>query len=137
MDSEPCIDLTSQASCMLLLAPCSTSLSLYLRQRSMQEDDAEQASDWETASDDSEKEMDSVDLASHDPWDVRRSFFDSKVSSSMEANLQHMWENFGFYLPDSEYLEDPEGLLQYLVNDSFPVHPLRANPRLQAIHTVY
>ena len=33
----------------------------------------------------------------------------------MDANLGYMWENFGFYLPDSEYLEDPEGLLKYLV----------------------
>lgn len=26
-----------------------------------------------------------------------------------------MWKNFGFYLPDSEFLTDPEGLIKYLV----------------------
>ncbi len=40
----------------------------------------------------------------------------------MDANLGYMWENFGFYLPDSEFLEDPEGQLKYLVlpPQSFP-----------------
>ena len=26
-----------------------------------------------------------------------------------------MFKNFGFYMPDAEYLKDPEGLLKYLV----------------------
>lgn len=32
----------------------------------------------------------------------------------MQANLEYMYKHFGFYLPDSEFLTDPEGLLKYL-----------------------
>lgn len=47
-------------------------------------------------------------------WDVGRSLFDNHQSDSMEANLEYMFKNFGFYFPDAEYLTDPEGLLKYL-----------------------
>jgi hypothetical protein len=36
---------------------------------------------------------------------------------SFEANLEYMFRNFGFYLPDAEYLKDPEGLVKYLVSE--------------------
>lgn len=42
-------------------------------------------------------------------WNGRRSF---------EANLEYMWKNFGFYLPDAQYLKDPEGLIKYLVGET-------------------
>lgn len=32
----------------------------------------------------------------------------------MEDNLQYMYKKFGFFLPDAEYLADPEGLIKYL-----------------------
>lgn len=73
--------------------------------------EAEYGSEWETAS---EEEMEGADQDSWQPWDVCRSLFDNHVSASMEANLEYMWKKFGFYLPDSKYLIDPEGLLQYL-----------------------
>ena len=67
-------------------------------------------SEWETASDEEEvAEEPQID------WEVTRSLFDNHVSNSFEANLEYMWKKFGFYLPDTEYLEDPEGLLKYLV----------------------
>ncbi|KAF6261751.1 hypothetical protein COO60DRAFT_735122 [Scenedesmus sp. NREL 46B-D3] len=47
-------------------------------------------------------------------WDVCVSLFDNKRSASMEANLEYMYKHFGFCLPDSEFLQDPEGLLKYL-----------------------
>lgn len=47
-------------------------------------------------------------------WDVCVSLFDNKKSSSMQENLEYMYKSFGFYLPDAEYLTDPEGLLKYL-----------------------
>jgi pre-60S factor REI1 len=47
-------------------------------------------------------------------WDVCVSFFDNKRSGSMQENLEYMFKRFGFYLPDAEYLTDPEGLLKYL-----------------------
>jgi pre-60S factor REI1 len=37
-----------------------------------------------------------------------------QVSGSMEENLQYMYKRFGFFLPDAEYLADPEGLIKYL-----------------------
>lgn len=48
-------------------------------------------------------------------WDLCCSLFDNHKSSSMEANLEYMLKNFGFYMPDAQYLSDPAGLLQYLV----------------------
>ena len=51
-------------------------------------------------------------------WDLKRSFFDNHMSSSMEANLEYMFKHFGFYLPDAEYLSDPAGLIKYLVSHS-------------------
>ena len=47
-------------------------------------------------------------------WDICRSLFDNHISSSMEENLEYMWQKFGFYLPDAEYIADPEGMLRYL-----------------------
>ena len=51
-------------------------------------------------------------------WDLKRSFFDNHMSSSMEANLEYMFKHFGFYLPDAEYLSDPAGVIKYLVSRS-------------------
>lgn len=70
----------------------------------------ELGSDWETAS---EEEMATED-GNWEAWDVRQSLFDNHISASMEANLEYMWRKFGFYLPDSMYLIDPEAMLQYL-----------------------
>jgi len=38
------------------------------------------------------------------------------VCRSFESNLEYMWQHFGFYLPDAQYLKDPEGLVKYLVS---------------------
>lgn len=78
--------------------------------------EGEDNSDWETASEDEAESQGGDKMREvQEDWDICRSLFDNKISSSMDANLEYMWENFGFYLPDSEYLEDPEGLLKYLV----------------------
>ena len=55
-------------------------------------------------------------------WDVCRSLFDNHVSASMEANLEYMLKHFGFYLPDTEYLSDPAGLIKYLVRAHCTLH---------------
>ncbi len=55
-------------------------------------------------------------------WDVRRSLFDGHMSRSMEANLEYMWKNFGFYFPEADLLTDPEGLLKYLVRPDSLIH---------------
>ena len=48
-------------------------------------------------------------------WDPCVSLFDGHVSPDMASNLEYMWQNYGFYLPDAAYLTDAEGLLKYLV----------------------
>ena len=55
------------------------------------------------------------DASAWEEWDARRSLFDNHVSPDLEANLDYMFKNFGFYLPDAGYLSDPEGLVKYLV----------------------
>jgi len=77
-----------------------------------QEEDVDSGSEWETASEE-EMEM-GTGSGEWEDWDVCRSLFDNHQSPTMEANLEYMWRKFGFYLPDSEYLVDPEGLLRYL-----------------------
>uniref|UniRef100_A0A7S0UW75 ZN622/Rei1/Reh1 zinc finger C2H2-type domain-containing protein n=1 Tax=Polytomella parva TaxID=51329 RepID=A0A7S0UW75_9CHLO len=58
--------------------------------------------------DDEEEEKDWED------WDVRVSLFDNFRSESLEDNIKYMWLKFGFVIPDSTYLVDPEGLIKYL-----------------------
>lgn len=55
-----------------------------------------------------------LDASQWEQWDLCRSLFDNHTSPSFKANLEYMYKKFGFYLPDSEYLQDPEGLLRYL-----------------------
>lgn len=42
------------------------------------------------------------------------SLFDNKIFNSTEDCLQYMSTTYGFFIPDSEYLEDMPGLLEYL-----------------------
>ncbi|KAG2424307.1 hypothetical protein HYH02_015197 [Chlamydomonas schloesseri] len=95
-----------------------------------EDDDDDDGSGWETASDDEAAELAAAGGAAMQDgeeaddaqggeqewpeWDVRRSLFDNHMSDSFQANLEYMFKRFGFYLPDSQYLKDPEGLLKYL-----------------------
>ncbi|GFR48596.1 hypothetical protein Agub_g10500 [Astrephomene gubernaculifera] len=93
-----------------------------------EEEEDGDSSGWETASDEEElaelaaaAEAGGEGAAAADAdgqewpeWDVCRSLFDNHVSASLQANLEYMFKRFGFYLPDSQYLRDPEGLLKYL-----------------------
>lgn len=36
------------------------------------------------------------------------------IFSSVEENIEHMWNNFGLYIPEPNYLVDKEGLITYL-----------------------
>lgn len=85
----------------------------------MSEDgDAEAAAtaDEEAAAGPAEGEEAAGEEGDWEEWDVCRCLFDNHVSDSLDANLEYMYKNFGFYLPDSEYLTDPAGLIQYLVS---------------------
>lgn len=48
-------------------------------------------------------------------WDLCMSLFDNVMSESFEANVEYMFKKFGFFFPNSEFLIDAKGLLQYLV----------------------
>jgi pre-60S factor REI1 len=41
------------------------------------------------------------------------SLFDRHVSMTVKDNVQYMYQTFGFFLPDQEYLVDLEGLIGY------------------------
>jgi pre-60S factor REI1 len=43
----------------------------------------------------------------------RQSLFDNHISPSVQANLSYMQQEYGFFLPDQEYLVDMEGLIGY------------------------
>lgn len=56
------------------------------------------------------------DGSAWETWDPKRSLFDNHLSDSLEANLEYMWRQFHFSIPDSEFLRDAPGLLTYLVS---------------------
>ena len=58
---------------------------------------------------------DGADADEWQTWDPRHSLFDNHTSDSLDANLEYMWRRYRFSIPDTEYLVDPAGLLNYLV----------------------
>jgi len=65
-----------------------------------------------------------VDTSSWEEWDVCQSLFDNNISSSLDANLRYMYKNYGFFLPDVEYLQDPDGLIKCAPAAARPSTPL-------------
>jgi len=51
-----------------------------------------------------------VELPTIDP---NQSLFDKHISASVEANVEYMYEKYGFFLPDKECIIDLEGLIGY------------------------
>ena len=54
-----------------------------------------------------------------DDWEegalgMEECLFCSHVSASLEKNIKHMSMSHSFFLPDTEYLSDLEGLISYL-----------------------
>jgi pre-60S factor REI1 len=46
--------------------------------------------------------------------DLNQCIFSEKRFDDFEGALSHMARQYGFFIPDVEYLADPEGLVQYL-----------------------
>lgn len=83
--------------------------------KGLDEDMEEGASDWETASEEEDQDMEGgLEPPEVTEWNVRRSLFDNHMSADLAGNLEYMWKKFGFYLPDAEFLQDPDGLIKYL-----------------------
>ncbi|KAI3859493.1 hypothetical protein MKX03_024533 [Papaver bracteatum] len=77
----------------------------------------------------SEEEMDEVDPAC--------CFICDKLQDSIESCMVHMHKQHGFFIPDIEFLKDPEGLLTYLgkkVNRDFMC--LYCNDRCQPFNSL-
>lgn len=48
-------------------------------------------------------------------WDANQCFFCDKIpDGTVEGCLEHMHKQHGFFIPDTEYLKDPRGMLSYL-----------------------
>lgn len=45
--------------------------------------------------------------------DPKQSLFDNKVFPDVQSNVDYMYEKYGFFIPDVEYLVDLEGLIGY------------------------
>ena len=73
-----------------------------------EEDEDDDGEGWETASDEEEEEAGPSTAAGAGPssaaaeWDVRRCLFSNHLSENLEANLEHMYKHFGFYVPDAQ-----------------------------------
>ena len=46
--------------------------------------------------------------------DLNQCIFSEKRFGNFEGALNHMAKEYGFFIPDVEYLADPEGLVAYL-----------------------
>ena len=59
--------------------------------------------------------MESVDsFGSEDGLGLEECLFCSHISTTLEENLQHMSVKHGFFVPDTEFVSDLEGLITYL-----------------------
>jgi len=77
---------------------------------SLQNKEEEEESDMEVEEVDSDEWEDFEE----DPIPVTDCLFCSKQSSRMEDNIRHMTEVHSFFIPDPEFLIDPQGLIEYL-----------------------
>ena len=57
-----------------------------------------------------EEEMEDEEIPDINPC---QSLFDNTISPTLQENLDYMTQNYSFFLPDTEYLIDLEGLLGY------------------------
>ncbi|KAI8111762.1 hypothetical protein M9435_004261 [Picochlorum sp. BPE23] len=136
-DGRASVPSSSTVGHGVTLKPVAGSMVDRLMKNAEKEDeDEDEESEWETASDEEDPD-------SWEKWDVCRSLFDNHTSGTMEENLEYMWKTYGFYLPDSKYLKDPEGLLAYLgakmQYGKLPLYESGLNPdakRMASLHGV-
>ncbi|KAL7494537.1 hypothetical protein ACHAWT_003404 [Skeletonema menzelii] len=80
------------------------------------EDDLTTAQDDNEENNDMDREEEEEEMAEEEEQpeiNPCQSLFDSHISKSPEASLDYMANKYSFYLPDSEYCIDLEGLLGY------------------------
>ncbi len=90
--------------------------------------DSESSEDWEEVDGNEMSDEESIEEVKADgdglgpsegelqEWDPSCCFFcDAKsADGSIEGCVEHMHKVHGFFIPDSEYLKDPRGMLSYL-----------------------
>lgn len=61
------------------------------------------------------EEMESAEHVQEEIPDIDplQSLFDNHISSSVQHNITYMYEKYGFFVPDREFLVDSEGLIGY------------------------
>lgn len=73
------------------------------------DEDEDTVTEMEEAGPSSEEEQ---SLTGH--WEPSDCLFCGKGHNSFESAIEHMHREHGFFIPDTEYLKDPTGLLTYL-----------------------
>jgi pre-60S factor REI1 len=48
----------------------------------------------------------------------KQSLFDDHISPDVATNIEYMYQKYGFFIPDREFLIDPEGLIGYCAKKS-------------------
>lgn len=76
-----------------------------------------------------EKQRKSKGSAAERPHPLLECLFCGRTNEDFESNMQHMKLSHGFFLPDLEYLKDPEGLIMYLSNKIYDNICLYCNGR--------
>ena len=83
------------------------------------DDQSESSEEWEEVNDDDKMSLDSCEMNGYNGdqvvWDVSQCIFcDIVPDGSIEGCVEHMHKHHGFFIPDADYLNDPQGLLTYL-----------------------
>lgn len=70
----------------------------------------------QTAEDDESANFEDIDEEEPEEIEVsgKMSIFDEKTFATVEENVQYMSLRYGFFIPDSEFLEDLDGLIGFL-----------------------
>ena len=102
----------AKSTAVVAAAPAAAATSLPPR-RGERSGEAE-AEDEEGKDGEEEEEEDEDEDEELPPLGANVSIFDDKVFDTVEECVQYMKTRFGFYVPDTEYLQDLEGFLCYL-----------------------
>ena len=74
------------------------------------EEDKDQDPDVENMQEEPQSEPEDEELPEINP---KQSLFDDHISPDVATNIEYMYQKYGFFIPDREFLIDPEGLIGY------------------------
>lgn len=91
-------------------AKISKQISAVRKEKDQGDEDGDQKEEGEEDDDDEYEEV----IPENFPMGPCISIFDNREFDSVENCIAYMSRSFGFFIPDSEYIDDLEGLLEYL-----------------------